>query len=100
MSLVSKVELSDEDQMVMFVEGLKPCNKKLITILGPKNLLWAIAYAKTLTAETDPYGDKRHEGVGEMRRRLIICKGRETCEVFQQQGSLGKVACSQVVEPS
>lgn len=37
-ALVSRVDLPDEDQIAMFIKGLKPGNQKLITILGPKNL--------------------------------------------------------------
>lgn len=36
--LVSPVNLSDEDQGAMFVEGLKGSNKKLIMVLNPMNL--------------------------------------------------------------
>lgn len=43
---MSKVDLSDEDQVAMFIEGLKPGNQKVITILGPKNLQQAISFAK------------------------------------------------------
>lgn len=34
-SLVSQVELSDEDQVAMFIEGLKRDNKRFVTILNP-----------------------------------------------------------------
>lgn len=72
--LVSKVELLDEDQVVIFIEGLKSNNRKLITILGPKNLQQAIAFAKTLAVEVDPYGSKKAEGT------------RELCKVGSCQG--------------
>lgn len=54
-ALVSQVELSDEDQVAMFIEGLKGDNVKLRTVLKPNNLQQAIAFAKTLTREEDPY---------------------------------------------
>lgn len=57
-SLESKVELSDEDQVVLFVEGLKNDNQKLINVLNLKTLQQAIALAKTLTNEEDSYNNK------------------------------------------
>lgn len=54
-SLVSQCNLSDEDQVAVFVEGLKSDNKRLITVLNPINLQQAIAYAKVLTVEENPY---------------------------------------------
>lgn len=57
-SLVSQIKLSDEDQVIMFVEGLKIDNKKLITFLSPNNLQQSIAFAKALTSEEDPFRGK------------------------------------------
>lgn len=54
-SLVSQVQLSDEDQVTMFLEGLKGNTKKLIMVLNPCNLQKAIAYANALTTEDNPY---------------------------------------------
>lgn len=56
-----RVELSDDDQVAMFIEGLKPNNQMLITILNPKNLQHAISIAKTLTTEVGPCVSRRHE---------------------------------------
>lgn len=65
-ALVSQVDLSDEDQVTMFIEGFKGNNMKLIIVLNPINLQQAISYAKTLTAEEDPY--KRR---GRMRNQHV-----------------------------
>lgn len=64
-SLVSRVDLADEDQVAMFVDGLKYGNQKLFTILGTKTLQQAISYTKTLTNEADPYAGRRREVFGE-----------------------------------
>lgn len=37
-SWVSQVNLSDEDRVAIFVEGLKQENKRFITVMNPKNL--------------------------------------------------------------
>lgn len=57
-SLVGQVKLSDEDQVQMFVKGLKRDNKKLIMVLNPSNLQQAIAYATTLFSDENPYKGK------------------------------------------
>lgn len=41
-SLVEQVKMSNEDQVAMFMEGLKG-EKKLITVLNPRNLQQTIA---------------------------------------------------------
>lgn len=65
-SLVSRVELPEENRVAMFVEGLKLGNQKFIIILSPKTLQQAISYAKTLTTDADPYVGRRREASGEM----------------------------------
>lgn len=67
-ALVSRVDLPDEDHIVMFVEGMQSGNQKLITILGPKTLQQAISMAKTLTTEMNPYGSRGREGYPDISR--------------------------------
>lgn len=61
-SLVSRVELAEDDQVAMFIEGMKGGNKKLVTALNPRNLQHAIALGKTLSLEDDPYSIESKRG--------------------------------------
>lgn len=54
MSLVGKVDLPDEDQVAMFIDGMKPRNQKLLIVLAPKNLQQTIALANTLSTKGVP----------------------------------------------
>lgn len=61
-ALVSRVELAEEDQVAMFIEGMKGSNKKLVTTLNPRNLEQVIALGKTLSSEGDPYSGESKKG--------------------------------------
>lgn len=52
---MSRCQLSYEEQLEMFLEGLKGNNKRLIMVLSPKNLQQAITYANALSVEENPY---------------------------------------------
>ncbi|KAI4340580.1 hypothetical protein MLD38_025400 [Melastoma candidum] len=52
-SLVTKVDLSIDDQVALFVGGLKRENRRLVTVLKPRTLQQAIALAKTLSHDDE-----------------------------------------------
>lgn len=88
-ALISKVELSDEDQVSMFIKVLKPNNQKLIKVLGPRNLPQVIAFAKTLSSEGDPYRIKRPEQWGRIYSGQSQRNGQPlTMQQFQTEKSM------------
>ncbi|KAI4338978.1 hypothetical protein MLD38_023974 [Melastoma candidum] len=55
-SLVTRVELSHEDQVAMFIAGLRRDNRKLMLAFNPRTLQHAIALGKTLSSEDEVRG--------------------------------------------
>lgn len=74
----SKVNLSEEDLVARFVEGLKNQNLKRIAILNPRTLQQAISYGRVLTTDIDPKATRREETsvVVEVRKLNGMLEGK------------------------
>lgn len=88
--IINKIELSEEDQVALFVKGLKEGNTELINVLNPKSLQHTIIFGKVLASEED-----HHKNKGRIEDMKVSSTPPECWLNAQQEGTGSEVKTEQ-----